>query len=512
MSEIIKLKAQQKIQRKRVAAYCRVSTLNDDQQSSFAMQVKYYNKMIQSNPDWDFAGVFTDHGVSGTSIRKRAGFQSMLQACEEGKIDLILTKSIKRFARNTVDLLNTIRHLKDLGVEVQFEQERLSSLSLDGDFMLTVLASFAQDESVSMSENIQWAFKKKFENGETDVLRDCYGYKWDGKKYQIIPDEAAIVKRIFLEFLDGVGLIEIARRLNREQVPTKKNAGWSRRTVKLILKNVSYTGNVILQKWITVDPIEKQKKLNQGEADQYFVPDTHEAIISYEMWDQVQGMLISQSKSPESPLISPFKGKVFCKDTGLPYWHNGGYWQRKDAKIAIERGLPKIDAPVIPTYALQEAIEGNPGKGKLKWIEVNSNSTFNLHFTKCSVCDYHWQRHLPISSEKVLKQRSIDFQDRAKSKWTGKSASLCCFVKCGTCGKNFTSEARGKDRRYMLRKCKHHPRFWQSEMEELIVDVLGLDKFSEEKMDEKLTHCSVNGKEVTFYFRDGKTERRTLNG
>lgn len=508
MPEIIKLKKKHTIKRKKVAAYCRVSTFHEDQEGSYTLQMAHYNKRIQSNPEWEFAGVYSDHGITGTSTRKRTGFQEMMKAADEGKIDLILTKSIKRFARNTVDLLEAVRHLKEIGVEVYFEQENIYSLSSDGDFMLTILASFAQEESRSLSENLKWTFKKKFESGDISVKRDCYGYHWNGETYEVIPEKAVIVKRIYREFLSGKGLIEIARQLNMDGIPMEKGGKWEFRMVRLILQNISYTGNVILQKYVNRDL--KHSVINNGYEDQYFVPDTHEAIVSYEDWEKVQTMLHQHKANPESEEIQPFKGKVFCQETGLPYWHNAGYWHRKDKRIASWQGDPVVQVKSIPTYALQEAAQ--TGNGDLLRIEVKPDSSFDLFFSKEIIQDFHWTRRISLPPKTRSEQCKVEWSTRATSRWKGKSGSFCCFAKCGTCGKNYQSFPSVYDRRYRLSKCKHNPAFYQKDMETLVADVLGLDKFSEEVMDKELSHCVVNGKEVTFHFWDGRTGRRMLIG
>ena len=189
--------------KKKVAAYARVSMESDRMAHSLSSQISYYNDLIQNNPEWEFAGVYADRFISGTSMERRTEFKRMLSDCEEGKIDIILTKSISRFARNTVDLLNTVRRLKELGIEVRFEKERIRSLSGDGELMLTLLASFAQEESRSISENVKWATRKRFEQGIPHGRFGVYGYKWQDDLLVPIPEEVVVVKRIFQNFLNG---------------------------------------------------------------------------------------------------------------------------------------------------------------------------------------------------------------------------------------------------------------------------------------------------------------------
>ena len=200
--------------RKRVAAYARVSMESERMQHSLSAQVSYYSALIQKNPEWEYAGVFADYGISGTGTKKREEFNRMLAECEAGNIDIVLTKSIQRFARNTVDLLNTVRHLKDLGIEVRFEKENINSMSGDGELMLSILASFAQEESRSISENVKWGMVKRFKQGIPNGKFRILGYKWEGDQLVIVPEEAAIVRRIFQNFLDGKSRLETERELN----------------------------------------------------------------------------------------------------------------------------------------------------------------------------------------------------------------------------------------------------------------------------------------------------------
>ena len=187
----------------KVAAYARVSMESDRMMQSLSSQISYYSELIQKNPQWQYVGVYADNFISGTSTDKRTEFQRLVADCEAGKIDIVLTKSISRFARNTVDLLETVRRLKELGIEVRFEKERINSLSEDGELMLTLLASFAQEESRSISENIRWATQKRFEQGIPNGKFRVYGYRWEGDQLVPVPEEAAIVKRIFQNFLDA---------------------------------------------------------------------------------------------------------------------------------------------------------------------------------------------------------------------------------------------------------------------------------------------------------------------
>lgn len=272
--------------RKRVAAYARVSMEKDAMLHSLAAQVSYYSERIQRNPEWEYVGVFADYGLTGTK-ETRPEFQRMLQECREGKIDLILVKSISRFARNTLTLLNTVRELKGLGIGVYFEEQKLDSLSGDGEFMLTILASFAQEESRSVSENCKWRIRKKFEQGIPTGF-GMYGYEVRNGSFVIKPEEAAVVRRIFQMYLDGMGSVRIMKLLMAEGVPAPMGGLWNDSVIMDMLRNEKYAGDLLLQKFYTNNHIEKKQLRNRGELPQYYVGDDHEPIIDRKTFDAVQ--------------------------------------------------------------------------------------------------------------------------------------------------------------------------------------------------------------------------------
>ena len=272
--------------RKRVAAYARVSMEKDAMLHSLAAQVSYYSELIQRNPKWEYAGVFADFGLTGTK-ETRPEFQRMLKECREGKIDLILVKSISRFARNTLTLLNTVRELKGLGIGVYFEEQKLDSLSGDGEFMLTILASFAQEESRSVSENCKWRIRKKFEQGIPTGF-GMYGYEIRNGSFVIKPKEAAVVRRIFQMYLDGMGSVRIMKLLMAEGVPAPMGGLWNDSVIMDMLRNEKYADDLLLQKFYTNNHIEKKQLRNRGELPQYYVGDDHEPIIDRKTFDAVQ--------------------------------------------------------------------------------------------------------------------------------------------------------------------------------------------------------------------------------
>lgn len=325
--------------RKRVAAYCRVSKDNDDSIHSLSAQVSYYNSLIQRNPEWEFAGVYFDEGISGTGTRKREEFQRLLKDAEEGKIDIILTKSISRFARNTVDLLETVRHLSSIGVEVRFEREHINSLSGDGELMLTILASFAQAEAEATSQNIKWSIKKGFEQGRPHNFHPTLGYRWNREKCQlvVVPEEAELVKRIFEMYRDGSSLSQITDALTGEGIKPMKADKYHVTTISRILDNNIYTGNTLMQKYFVDDPVEGKLKKNKGELPKYYMEDSHEPIIDMALYDAVQERkkLMQQVLGSEHYEVRAFSRKIICGNCGRKYMrttssnngHTYHYWK-----------------------------------------------------------------------------------------------------------------------------------------------------------------------------------------
>lgn len=307
----------------RVAAYARVSTEQDEQQNSYEAQVDYYTHYIASNPEWEFVGIFSDEGISGTNTKKREGFNRMIGLAMNGGIDLILTKSISRFARNTVDTLETVRSLKAKGVEVWFEKENLRTLDAKGEMLLTIMSSLAQEESRSISENVRWGHRRSMEKGNVLLAyKNFLGYKKgeDGRP-EIVEEEAVIVRQIYQLFLEGHTINDIARTLTEEGIPTpggKKK--WSVSTVKSILTNEKYRGSVLRQKSYTVDFLTKEVKKNHGEVKQYLVEDSHDAIIDPETFARVQEKIEAQSVKCKRN-SSPFTKCFVCGDCGTYYGH-----------------------------------------------------------------------------------------------------------------------------------------------------------------------------------------------
>lgn len=308
----------------RVAAYARVSTDTDEQLVSLAAQKDHYETYIRQNPKWEYAGLYYDEGVSGTKKDKRDGLLRMLADCEAGKIDLVITKSISRLARNTTDCLEIVRKLLAQDVFIYFEKEALNTGSMESELMLTILSSLAESESVSISENEKWSIQKRFMDGSFIIGYPPYGYKNVDGKMVIVPEEAEIVKEIFAATLAGAGTSRIAKSLNERGLLTKKDNPWSSSTVRGILVNEKYTGDVIFQKTYTDERFRRHN--NYGEYDQYLMKNHHEAIISHEDFDRAAEVLAQHGKE-KSNTGKPgkyqkryaFSGKIKCGNCGAGF-------------------------------------------------------------------------------------------------------------------------------------------------------------------------------------------------
>ncbi|MBQ5890257.1 MAG: recombinase family protein [Clostridia bacterium] len=353
--------------KRRVAGYARVSTDSEEQQTSYEAQVDYYTQYIRSKPEWQFVEVYTDEGISATNTKKRDGFNRMIQDALDGKIDLILTKSVSRFARNTVDSLTTVRKLKDAGVEVYFEKENIWTLDSKGELLITIMSSLAQEESRSISENVTWGQRKRFADGKVTMpYRSFLGYRKgaDGTP-EIIPDEAAIVKRIYALFMQGKTTGAIARILTAEGIPTPGGKQkWAVSTIESILKNEKYRGDAILQKTFTVDFLQKKMKPNEGEVPQYYVQNSHPAIIEPAEWDLVQAEMARRKELKQRySSHSVFASMIFCGECGGYYgskvWHSTDkyrrvIWQCSDKFKGDHRcGTPHLTESQIQELFLQ---------------------------------------------------------------------------------------------------------------------------------------------------------------
>lgn len=309
------------VQRKkqlRTAAYARVSIEKEMSIVSLSAQIDYYTKYINKNPDWTLAGIYIDEAKTGTNDT-RDNFTRLMEDCRAGKIDHIITKTVSRFARNTVLLLSSCRELKELGIDVYFEAQHIHSISEEGELMLSLMASLAQEEARSDSENMLWAVKKRFEAG-MPWSGKIYGYRLKNGVFEIVPQEAEIVRRIFQYYLDGLGIRRISNILNSEGVPTRHDTSWHETTIRVIISNITYTGTLILQKTYRENYITKKKLMNHGERDMFIVEEAHEPIIDKETFDSVQSILKEKAERKEGTKKArydyPFSKKIVCENCG----------------------------------------------------------------------------------------------------------------------------------------------------------------------------------------------------
>lgn len=356
----------------KVAAYCRVSTDREEQASSYEAQVAHYTQFIQKNPEWELAGIYADDGITGTNTKKREEFNRMIQDCMNGNIDMIITKSISRFARNTLDCLKYIRELKEKNIPVFFEKENINTMDSKGEVLLTIMASLAQQESQSLSQNIKLGLQYRFQNGEVRVNHSRFlGYTKDEEGNLIIePAEAEVVKRIYREYLEGASLLQIGRGLEADGILT--GAGktkWRPETLKKILQNEKYIGDALLQKTYTVDFLNKKRVKNKGIVPQYYVENSHEPIIPRDLYMQVQEEMIRRANlhSRVGRKKRVYSSKyalssiVYCSKCGEIYrriaWNNRGkhsiVWR---CCTRVEHGPTACDAPTIQEPDLQAAV------------------------------------------------------------------------------------------------------------------------------------------------------------
>lgn len=308
---------------KRVAAYARVSSGKDAMLHSLSAQISYYNELIQNHRGWQFAGIYADEAKTGTKD-SREYFNKLVADCKAGKIDMVITKSISRFARNTVTLLKTVRELKSVGVDVYFEEQNIHSMSNDGELMLTILASYAQEESRSASENQKWRIKKLFEQGLLPMCFDrIYGYRRTANfGFEVVPEEAEIIREIFSLYLSGDGFSNISKKLNDRGVLNEDGTPWKTKKVRYLLSNERYIGDLLLQKNYVADHLTKKKMRNDGQKTKYYVKNNHEPIISKEMFSAVQEELKKRSEKYYKERKQdeyPFTGILICAGCGKHY-------------------------------------------------------------------------------------------------------------------------------------------------------------------------------------------------
>ena len=530
---IIEPKVPQMPSRKMVAAYARVSMESERLQHSLSAQVSYYSSLIQQNPAWEYAGVYADDGITGTKTNDRTEFNRMIADCEAGKIDIILTKSISRFARNTVDLLNAVRHLKDLGISVQFEKEHIDSLSEDGELMLTLLASFAQEEVRSLSDNVKWGTRKRFEKGIPNGRFQIYGYRWDGDHLVVEPEEAKIVKLIYDNFLNGLSAESTEKQLEEMGVKSYKGQHFGNTSIRQILGNITYTGNLLFQKEYTVDPISKKSRKNQGELPQYWVENTHEAIIPMEVYQAVQ-----EEKARRRELgvfanwsinTSCFTSKIKCGRCGKSYQRSNRKGRKDpDANYTVwicgtrrKTGNAQCQNKDIPEPMLKEACTAVLGldefdetvfSEQIDHIEIPAPYEMVFYFKDGRIVPHRWQ-------STMRKDCWTDDRRAAKGRYVQEhqlGPNSSCFtsrIRCDQCGENYRRQrSRHKDGSFdsvwrcaSSAKCSS-PSIKEETLMAICAEALGRDEFEETAFREQIACIHITAPfHLSIHFFDGHT-------
>ena len=388
--------------KRRTVAYARVSTDSEEQLTSYEAQVDYYTNYIKGRDDWEFITVYTDEGITGTNTKHRDGFNRMVQDALDGKIDLIVTKSVSRFARNTVDSLTTVRKLKEKGVEIYFEKENIWTLDSKGELLITIMSSLAQEESRSISENCTWGQRKRFADGKVTVpFKRFLGYdRGPDGNLVLNPDEAVTVRRIYSMFLQGMSPYGIAKALTAEGIRTPGGKEkWSARSVHSILTNEKYKGDALLQKSYTTDFLTKKKKINEGEIPQYYVTGNHEAIIQPDVYDMVQREMIYRSKDAgKKSGVRLFSGKIKCGHCGE--WYGSKVWQSNDPKYRKViwqcnhkfQGVCKCQTPHLQESVIQQRFQAAVQELLQKRKAILENCQVMLELlTDCTDLEYQLQ-------------------------------------------------------------------------------------------------------------------------
>ncbi|NQN57051.1 recombinase family protein [Streptococcus suis] len=340
------------LKKRRVAGYARVSTDHEVQATSYESQMRYYSEYINGRDDWVFVKMYSDEGISGTNTKLRTGFKSMVEDALDGKIDLIITKSVSRFARNTVDSLTTVRQLKEVGVEIYFEKENIWTLDSKGELLITIMSSLAQEESRSISENVTWGLRKQFAEGKVHFpYTNVLGFK-AGEDGAIVvdQDEAKTVRYIFQQALIGKSPYHIAKDLTEQVIPSPSGKShWNATTIKRMLRNEKYKGDALLQKTYTTDFLTKKKNINRGELPQYYVENNHEAIVDRETFDAVQQVLENKGRKSSTTI---FSSKLVCGDCGHFFgskvWHSTSKYRRVIYQCNEKyKGISKCSTPHV---------------------------------------------------------------------------------------------------------------------------------------------------------------------
>lgn len=511
----------------RVAAYCRVSTAQEEQQNSFAVQVAYYTDLINKKKEWLLAGIFADEGISGTQTKKRTEFNRMIRMCKNKKIDLIITKSISRFSRNTVDCLQYIRQLKDLGIGVIFEKENINTLTMTSEFMIALYGSFAQAESESISKNILWGKEKSYREGKVNFqYKHLLGYKKgvDGKP-EIVPEEAETVKMIYAMFLDGHSMDEIAKRLIALNKCTALGSKkWNCGIVRNILRNEKYVGDALLQKTYTVDCISHKVVKNNGERPMYLVTDNHDPIIDRDTYNRVQQELARRSsKRKISDKTKTEQGKysgkyaltelLICGKCGTPY--RRVTWTAGKQKQIVWRCISRLehgkkycsDSPTIKEEQLHKAII----KAINGYYSCSDEISSILKANIGSVLECQGQEEI-IATEKRIKEI-----DEARNELVGLIASGGCDEdKLDSEFSKLFDEEQQLSERLALLKSKNKTSAETQQKLDKIMDMIEHEKFELKTFDNvlirKLIECVkvLSKTEILVIFKGGYEVRAEI--
>ncbi len=521
--------------RKRTAAYARISIEKGRTQHSLSAQISHYSKLIQNNSEWEYAGVYADKAVSGTSA-DRPEFQRLLSDARDGKIDIILTKSISRFARNTVDLLATVRELKGLGIEVRFEKEKINSLTEDGELMLSLLASFAQEESRSISDNVKWGIRKNFQRGIGNSFH-IYGYRWTGSEFVIVEEEAEVVRLIFDNYLNGISAEKTEKQLEAMGVKSYTGGHFSNSAIRAILKQERYTGNTLFQKTY-IDTFGSGKtKYNRGELPQYYAENTHPAIISEETFQKAQELRSHKRAlgAFANPHIktSALTSKIRCRHCQRSFQRSsknlksGKYhgWMCATRKAGQgnpcgtgdlhEDQLKKIICDVLGIDEFDDDVFLErvdhievTGKDQLKFFMADGTTIHRTYESNARKDCWTPERRKKVSQDRRNKHKHPI--KNAATPFTG-------MIRCGYCGNTFAAQkhtySTGQIEYYLLcrtpaAQCPCNS-IKESTLRELTHEVMELDTFDESKMDEQIDHISIADMTVTFHFKNGQIKQRT---
>ena len=445
--------------------------------------------------------VKVDSGISGTSVKKRTEFLRMLDDCEKGKINLILCKSVSRFARNTVDLLRTIRRLKELGIDVRFEKENISTLSKDGELMLTVLASFSQEESRSISDNVKWGIRKRFQAGTIGTAnKHILGYRYDEDAdcYVIIPEEAETVRWMFQMFLDGLPFQKIADNLNNANITTTLGNNFQEASVRLLLYNEIYAGDILRQKSHTPDPISKHKLKNSGTLPQYLYTDCHEAIIDRETYEKVKAEM--KRRATLQPPVYFFTGLIHCETCGNIYtrkkqFQRGHLYTHWICRNKKEKGVTCSSCNFREEELIAACKKAVGSDYEKRIISISVTAYGDIIFTLLGGETKFWKNmHLkPVTHPHTVTDA---FQGR---------------IICSKCGYTYHRVNAGNKWCYWYCMGKRHAvhcdnvTYTDYQLRTISAYVLGVDDFDEEIFNMQIDHIDVteNGS-LNFIFKDGR--------